>query len=251
MKINKFGSKKVDSLHRDDNLDRLAIVNEKTPFSITEAFRTAYTNILYLPIDGKSKKIAFTSAFSGEGKTYVSLNLAITLAQNGDGRKVLLIDADMRKPRVARLLGFDENTNGLSEYLAGVNDTPNILSTYTPNMSVLLSGQQSMNPIGLLNSCRMQELISQLEDEYSYILIDTPPVNIVSDAVIIGSVIDGYIMVARAERSDVNSIGDAVDALSQSGASIFGFILTDLDPKSNGKKKSTYYRYNSYEYKNV
>jgi capsular exopolysaccharide synthesis family protein len=235
--------KTEDKFHRDDAIDKLAIVNESTPFSITEAFRTAYTNILYLPIEGKSKKIAFTSAVSGEGKTYVSINMAITLAQNGDGKKVLLIDADMRKPRVANLLGLDSVSNGLSEYLAGVNDTPNILSTNTPNLSVLLSGQQSMNPIGLLNSKRMKELISLLEEDFSYIIIDTPPVNIVSDAVIIGKFVDGYILVTRAEVSDVNSIGDAVDSLNQAGVNIFGLILTDLDPKGKANKKSSYYKY--------
>ncbi len=243
MKFGKSNSKKEDKLHREDAVDRLAIVNENTPFSITEAFRTAYTNILYLPIEGKSRKIAFTSAVSGEGKTYISINAAITLAQNGDGKKILLIDADMRKPRIANLLGLDNSSNGLSEYLAGVNETPNIISTDVPNLSVLLSGQQSMNPIGLLNSRRMQELISVLEKEYSYIIIDTPPVNIVSDAVIIGKVVDGYIVVTRAEISDVNNIGDAIDTIKQAGVNIFGFILTDLDPKGKSSKKSSYYRY--------
>ena len=90
--------------HSNDKVDELRLIDENTPFAITEAFRALYTKILYLPIEDKCRKIALTSAFSGEGKTYISINLAITLAKSSENKRVLLVDADMRKPRVARIL---------------------------------------------------------------------------------------------------------------------------------------------------
>ena len=235
-------------VHDDDQMDIRRLVNNAAPFAVCEAFRTLYTNVLYLPIDGKCKKIALTSAVSGEGKTFVSLNLCMTIAQNSSEYKVLLIDSDMRQPRVANLLGDkDVTSHGLSEYLAGIDAEPNIKKTSIPNFYVITSGGETVNPAGLIRTSRMKELIDKCEGEYDYVIIDTPPVGIVADATLLCDFVDGYILSSRADYSDVRSIADALDALQHVGATVFGSVICNVKFKSgNGRYgKYKYGKYNS------
>lgn len=241
---------KQKNAHSSDSSDMLRILDDSTPFAVKEAFRTLYTNVLYLPIEDKCKKIAVTSAFSGEGKTYVSINLAITLAQNSDNRKVLLVDMDMRKPRVARLLKglvpAVKKDDGLSEFLAGIVKEPTIYDSRIPNLSILFSGAESANPAGLINSSKMAELIKMCEENYDYIIFDTPPVNIVSDAVLLVNHINGYIITTRADYSNINDLSDAIDSIEAVEGTIFGIVLSAINPKN-----SRYGRYGKYgKYKN-
>ena len=223
--------------HSNDKVDEQRLLDENTPFAINESFRALYTKVLYLPIESKCKKIALTSAFPGEGKTYVSINLAITLAKNSENKKILLIDADMRKPRVARILSKYaekvENDNGLTEFLAGIDEKPNIIETDIPNLSILFSGKESANPIGLINSKRMGELLEICSEEYDYIILDTPPVTVVSDAVLFADKIDGYVMAARADYSNINSLSEAVDVIKKVGGEVFGVVLSAVNPKNS------------------
>ena len=236
--------------HSNDKIDELRLIDENTPFAINEAFRALYTKVMYLPIDDKCRKIALTSAFSGEGKTYVSINLALTLAKSVENKKILLIDADMRKPRVARILSKYSNNDdaqkgGLSEYLAGIHDTPNIIKTDISNFSILFSGKESSNPIGLIHTKRMNELIEKCSNEYDFIIFDTPPVNVVSDAILFADKINGYIMAARADYSNINALADAIDSIRNVGGEVFGVVLSSVNPKNSGGS----YRYKSYRNK--
>ena len=236
--------------HSNDKIDELRLLDEKTPFAINEAFRALYTKVMYLPIDDKCRKIVLTSAFPGEGKTYVSINLAITLARSLENKKVLLIDADMRKPRVARILSrYVNNENvkggGLSEYLAGIHDTPNIIGTDIPNFSILFSGKESSNPIGLIHTKRMNELIDRCSEEYDFIIFDTPPVNVVSDALLFADKINGYIMATRAGYSNINALIDAIDSIQNVGGEVYGVVLSSVNPKNSGGA----YKYKSYKNK--
>ena len=243
MRFNLF--KKI--VHDDDQMDIRRLINKEAPFAVCEAFRTLYTNVLYLPIESKCKKIAFTSALSGEGKTFVSINLCMTIAQNSSELKVLLIDADMRQPRVANLLGDkDVTSHGLSEFLAGIDEEPNIKHTEIPNFDVITSGGESVNPGALIRSSRMSKLISKCEGEYDYIIIDTPPVGIVSDATLLCDFVDGYILSTRADYSDVRSISDAVDALNHVGATIFGTVICNVKFKSSRRGRYGKYKYGKY-----
>jgi capsular exopolysaccharide synthesis family protein len=235
--------------HSSDSLDSLRIVGDNTPFAISEAFRSLYAKIKYLPKKENCHKIVITSAESGEGKTFISINLALTLASNNDNKKVLLIDLDMRKPRVSRLIGelCDGNSDvGASEYLALISETPNILKTKTPNLDILFSGQKSVNPIGLLNSLRLKDLIDSASGTYDYIVFDTPPVNVVSDALLLSDKVDGYIIVSRADYSNVNSLSAAIDGINKVGGTIYGSVLCNVNPKSmygskNKEYRNTYY----------
>lgn len=233
--------------HDTDANDKSRLISDRTPFAISEAFRTLYTNILYLPIQDSCKKIAVTSGFSGEGKTYISINLALTIARSDSEHKVLLIDSDMRKPRVSHLLKeIKPNVHGLSEYLAGIDATPNIQQTNLPNLSVLTSGSESANATALISSSRFDSMMEMLVDKYTYIIFDTPPANVVSDAILLNDHINGYFVVARADYSDVNEISELFENLSSINANVFGMCLTAVSPKGYNGKYSRYKKYYKY-----
>jgi capsular exopolysaccharide synthesis family protein len=202
-----------------------------------------HANVQYLPIVDKCKKIAITSAVSGEGKTYIALNLSITLATNSD-KKVLLVDMDMRAPRIKKLIKSKvvraKKFAGLSEYLAGIDKEPNILNTDIPNFDVLFSGKESSNSIGLINSPKIVTLFEELSEKYDYIIIDTPPVNIVTDALLLSGKINGYILSTRSNYSNINSLNIAIENIKSVGGEIFGLVLTELNVKS---AKNTKYKY--------
>ena len=233
--------------HDRTAVDALKIIDESTPFAVKEAFNSLATNVIYLPITDRCKKIAITSSVSGEGKTYISINLSIVLAKNLTDKKVLLIDMDIRSPRISKLFkSFSDSYNsneGLSEYLIGISDKPNIVSTNIPGLSILFAGGESSNPAGLINSQKMTEFLKKCEEEYDYIIIDTPPINIVSDATLLNDRVNGYIITTRSEYSTTRSLAVAEELLNSVGAHIFGVVLTAYNPKKGRK-----YGY-SYDYK--
>ncbi len=230
----------------DEQNDSARLITESTPFAVIEAFRALYVNVLYLPIEDKCKKIAITSAFPGEGKTYTSINLSITTAQNSDSKKVLLIDLDMRKSSICKLFANrikDGNVNqGLTEYLTGITDEPNILETDIPNLYILFAGHSCINPAGLILSKRFEALLKECEEKFDFIFIDTPPVTVVSDAALLVGRVNGFLISTRADFSTTSALSTAVDTLSNVGAQIFGIVYTD----EKMKKAKGYGKYGSY-----
>jgi capsular exopolysaccharide synthesis family protein len=161
------------------------------------------------------------------------MNLAISLAETGD--KVLLIDADMRRPALARLL-VEKATPGLSNILAGLETSKEaIRKEMYPNLDILFSGDVPPNPSELLSSDRMRQLIEEMAVHYDYILVDTPPVNVVSDACIIASLLDGVLMLVRKDQSRKDDTKRAIDSLHLTGAKVLGFVLNgvEVDTKKN------------------
>jgi len=226
----------------------LGLINDSTPFAIREAYKTLYTNIIYVGIEDRCKKIAVSSAVPSEGKSSVSANLAYTIAQNSRDTKVLLIDADMRVPKIHTFFNLDPNSHGLSEYLAGVDSEPNVTYLEDENISVLTSGARSLNPTQLLSSSNMVKLFEILEEKFDFIIIDTPPINIVADALLFNEYINGYVISTLSEYSDVNSVNMCVEQLNRVGARILGFVLSALKLKNLGGryKHSRYnHRYSS------
>ena len=219
------------------------LINEETPFAIREAYKALYTNVRYLNIDSKCKKIVVTSAVPGEGKTTLSINLALTLAQNLEEKRVLLIDADMRRPRVASTLNIDSNTRGLSEFLAGLDNDPNFEYIAQHKLMVLTAGGQNANPTKLIGSDRMRKLLDACEEEFDYVIIDTPPVTVVTDAILFNSNVSGYILSTRSEYSNLNKLSDCVKSLEAVGAEIFGIVLSDVVVKKSSGRYSRYSRY--------
>ena len=238
--------------------DSKRILSPESPFAITESYRALYTNILYLPIESKCKKLAVVSAIPGEGKTTVSINLAYTIASNSAESRVVIIDADMRKPRISRLIGFNgKKMSGLSEYLAGIDAEPTLLPTKYDNLKFLSSGAVNANSPALLSTGRMKTLMSYLEENFDYIIFDTPPVTVVSDALMLNDYVDGYIMAVQSEFSDYNSVSEALSRFEASESRVFGFVMTAHNMKNAdgrrvghskyGKKYSYNYYYSSDE----
>lgn len=233
----------------DSNIaDNMNIIDDNTPFAVREAFSTLCTNIMYLPISDKCKKIAITSANAHEGKTYTSVNLAISLSHNFVDKKILLIDMDIRKSSVSKHFKHLEDISvaktGLSEYLLGFSDKPNVVQTTIPGLSVLFAGERCTAPQELITSQKMSDLIKSLEAEYDIILIDTPPL-IVSDARLISNLVNGYLISTRANYSTLNSIANTEEELKKVGARIFGIVLNEYKPKFR-KKDLKYTIYSDY-----
>ena len=152
----------------------------------------------------------------------------------------------MRCPNVAKMLGLDERASGLSEYLAGIDKDPRF--DYLPQyrLMVLTSGGRSVNPTKLIGSEGMKRLIAACETEFDYIIIDTPPVTVVTDAVLFNSITNGYVIATRSEYSNMNRLNDCLSKLDQVGAEIYGLVLMDDKARSYGGKYSKYSKYDKY-----
>ena len=205
---------------------RRNILSASSDFAVQEAYKTLRTNIRFALRGNTCKKFCITSGMPGEGKSITILNLAISFAEAG--QKVLLVDADLRRPALARLL-VEKPTPGLSNVLAGLN-TPEeaIRVEVRPNLDILFCGDAPPNPSELLGSEKMIEFVEQMSQKYDYILIDTPPVNVVSDACIVAGLLDGVLLLARKDRSNKETIKKAVNQLQLTGAKLLGFILNGV-----------------------
>ncbi len=221
-------------------LNRKRLLNEKTRFDVKEAYKELRTNIMFSLPGGGCKKILLTSSVASEGKSTTNMNLAITVAETG--AKVVLVDCDMRRPNVARLLG-EKGDIGLSNVL--VNDCTvksAVHKTKYNNLDVLYAGKIPPNPAELLSSDKMKELVNTLSAEYDYIFFDTPPINLVTDAALISSLADGVVLVSRQFVTERKLLLQAVEKLKFVNAKIIGVVLNDV-----GMLKSGYGAYGKYK----
>lgn len=223
------------------------LLSSKSPFSVQEAYKTLRTNVTFSLPGTDCKCIGITSANRGEGKSTIAVNLAISLAQLN--KKVVLIDCDMRLPTVITKLGINAK-EGLSNYLSGqISEVP-VVRIRNLGIDVIPSGTIPPDATTLINSEAMAELVNLLKDAYEYIVFDFPPINIVSDAVLLSGMIDGYLMVVRHGVSEYKKVSEALRQMQFAEAKIVGFVYNG---KSNDKKyykpKGYYYRYDYYYYK--
>ena len=242
--VYKKNNKRKHSKNRARVLVNRFILNDSTSFAVAEAYRMARTNIFYLPTKESCKKIVIASAVASEGKSTCGINILKILAQAG--KKVLLIDADMRRPRIARYLNIDKQ-DGLSEYLAGLCDNAEITKNTDLGFDVIVSGNVSSSSAELLATPRVDALFDECSREYDYIIIDTPPINVVTDATVLADKIDGYLLAVRAGFSSVDDIKQTVHSLEQVDAKILGIMLENVDPKTEiYGKYSRYGKYGKY-----
>jgi succinoglycan biosynthesis transport protein ExoP len=217
-------------------------MDDDMKFKVSEAYKTARTNLSFSLVKEGCKKIAITSPHSEEGKSTTSVNLAITLAQQ-ETAKVLLIDCDLRKPKVNRFFN-QQSSPGLTNCLGGMKDYASIIrKTDAPNLDLITSGVFVPNPSELLAGAKMKTLIETMEGKYDYIVFDTPPVNMVVDALSLSGLVDGYVVVVRAGVTLNPDLQRAVAALEHAKVKILGVIL-------NGAKieeKNYNYYYECYE----
>lgn len=217
---------------------RRNILNKYSNFYIREAYKTLRTNIRFFLNQEGCKKFCITSSTMGEGKSITILNLAISFAENG--QKVLLIDADMRRPAMARLL-VEKGTPGLSNVLAGlVTEDLAIRKEVYPNLDMLFSGDVPPNPSELLGSDRMKDLLARLSENYDYILVDSPPVNAVSDARVVASLLDGVLYLVRQDKTEKDAVARGINQLKLTDAKLLGFVLNGINPDA---KKYYYAEY--------
>ena len=214
---------------KDSAIDARLIAYFDQKSVISEQYKILSTNLLSLN-KGKSQKIfGLTSSIHSEGKTVSALNLAITLAQAVQKPKILLIDADMRRGRLARYLGVQQD-KGLSEVLSAQTQINDVLFHIDiENLTFMAAGAVPANPAELLASNSMKDLLAQLRPQFDYILIDTPPVIPVTDPVIISSLVDGMIVVVQAGRTQRGMVKRTAEQLEQSHAKITGYILTGIE----------------------
>ncbi|MBO5938318.1 MAG: polysaccharide biosynthesis tyrosine autokinase [Clostridia bacterium] len=217
----------------------IKVLNEQTPFTVFETFNQLRTNLIYAtPADVKCPVYAITSVREASGKSTVITNLAISFSQIG--KRVLLIDGDMRCPTIHSFFELNKRSKGLSELILGIeNDV--IVHDIRPGLDVITSGRISTNPSNLLNSAKLRELIAEWKDSYDAIFFDFPPMGIVSDCVVISDEITGYLFSILSNGDNAKNVLSTLDAMKQVGANIFGSILNDYNLKASG--------YYSYRYK--
>jgi capsular exopolysaccharide synthesis family protein len=224
----------------------IELVNHLYPkFSIAEDYRTVRTSILFSHADAAPKTIAFTSTLPQEGKTATISNLAVSFAQL-EGR-VLLIDADLRKPRLSKVFNL-RNINGLSSYLAGKHTFNEVLQkTSIDNIWTIPSGPHPPNPAELLNSKRMKELLAEAKERFTVVLLDTPPVLAVIDPVIVSSLVDSTVFVVRAGKTTRRPLARAVEEVRKAKADIIGIVFNEVRIGRQGIG-TPFYHYYQYEY---
>lgn len=207
------------------------IVQKDSKSSISEAYRAVRTNLQFAGADKKIKCISFTSSTPSEGKSTTISNIALTMAQ--DDKKVLLIDADMRKPVQHQIFGLFNK--GLSNCIAmNMSLDEAIQPSDHPNLDILASGPVPPNPSELLGSQKMEELLQKVIQIYDYVLIDMPPVLAVTDAAVLSSKVDGVVFVIRSGKISPDEAKLAKSRLEQAGANILGAVLNVVPQRHSG-----------------
>lgn len=220
------------------------ILTNDSPFIIKEAYKATRTNIYFTLSSVKGcKVIAFTSSKQDEGKSTTCINLAISFSEANN--KVLVIDADMRMCSVHKLVGI-ENKGGLSNVLVGFTKLNEIITHTDYGFDVITAGPTPPNPSELLSLEVMSELIDVLKEHYDYIFIDTPPINVVSDAIAMSTKMNaGVALVVRQKYTTHDAIKKSKSTLEFANAKLIGFVLNDVTNESF-TYRSRYGRYRSY-----
>lgn len=219
---------------------------ENLSFAAKEAFKRLRTNLVmsFPEEESKNRIVGITSAQPSEGKSTVSLNLAYSLAELG--KKVLLVDADMRRPSIHINTGISQ-TPGLSDLMGRVNEISMVLKKYVSDtgivsFDIIPSGSITQNPSELLNSKRMERLLQALGAAYDFVIIDLPPVGTVIDAVSVSKCTDGMLVVLRENNCSRSLLVDCVEQLKFAGVNILGFVVNGaLEGAGKRYQYSNYY----------
>lgn len=224
-----------------------AILTKDAPFSYVEAHKMLRTNLEFLSSLSEMKSIVVTSALPEESKSTTAINLAITLAERGDS--VVLVECDLRKPVLNKYMGVKHTGKGLTTYLinsAPLEDCITYVKEY--DLSLVNAGSIPPNPSELLHHDRMRQLIGELKQRYDYVIIDTPPITVVTDAIILGNVTDGMLLVIRSKYAQSKTIRLAKQKLDTVGIKLLGAVITQFDVKKSGWHSGYDYGYSDYGY---
>ena len=229
------------------------LLSEDSTFPMREAYKSLRTNVMFSIPGSDSKCIGIVSANRGEGKSTIAINLAISFAQAN--KKVIVVDCDMRLPTVAAKIGINA-TPGLSNYLAGNGEIQGDLIQHVDDydIDVLAAGDIPPDPTTLLGSKQMESLVALLKEYYDYIVLDFPPVTVVTDAVILSGTVDGYLVVVRHGLSEFQKLRETFRRLDFSDAKVAGVVYNGKGSRNSYSKyyskKGEYYYYDEYYQKN-
>lgn len=220
------------------NTDSVILTQVEANSSIAESYRQLRTALLLSSAGHAPRTLLFTSSQPAEGKTTTSVNTAISLAQTGSA--VLIIDADLRRPRVHKIFGL-KNIAGLSNYLTGEGDLASLIQVAMPNLYVLPVGPLPPNPAELLGSARMKQVVEALTTNFDYIVIDSPPVSSFADSLILSSLVEGVIIVVKGGATPREMAQRTKAHLQSVGAKILGVVINQIKLQPHD-----YYYYSTY-----
>lgn len=247
-------SQDLESLTGLPVLSALPVISGRKPVNavlaqskgaFAEGVRSIHTSILLSDVDTRRKRLLVTSSVPSEGKTTVAINLALML---GQVERVLLVDADLRRPSLAKVLGL-ERREGLTEYLVGTTEPARCIHRYEAgNIDVLPVGKIAPNPAELLTSERFRLLLQSLSDQYDRIIFDTAPCQAVSDTRLLAPLVDGVIFLVKAETTARRVVMSSLRNLQQARARILGAVVNQVDMKRHGRDYGgDYYAYRYYQ----
>lgn len=205
----------------------------------SEAYRTLRTNLLYSAVDEPPQAVVLTSPGPGEGKSTTCANLGVVLAQTG--WSCLILDCDLRKPTMHKVFGL-RNVWGVADVVVGQRTLEAVWQEPIKGLKVVTSGSIPPNPAELLESGRFTELLGQARQQFKYVLVDAPPVELVSDAAILATQVDGVLLVLDAHNTRKTSVRKSIRSLNTVGANVLGTVMNNV----KASKGSGYYNYGRY-----
>lgn len=241
--------KYLPSLRRKDAQARTTmgtILTDKVQFSVTEAYNMLRTNLNFTLSTRENNTFVVSSPLSGDGKSTTAANIAITLAQTK--AKVLLIDCDLRRPVQHKMFNIS-NEKGLSHVLTGKRFEDNVHTGIYENLDILTSGSMPPNPSELLGSNNMEKLLDYTKNIYDYVILDTSPINVVTDAMLLSKLVSGIILVVRQNLSTYDEIDRAIESIDFVKGNILGVVVNSVEESNTkyGRKYGYDYSSNSYD----
>jgi capsular exopolysaccharide synthesis family protein len=234
-------------MKRQHNLDMqdVQLITEDSPFEFTEAYKALRTNFNFMAFNGENRKILVTSSVPNEGKSSIVINLAISLAQIG--KRVLVVDGDLRNPSLHRYLNNKKDPERcLSALLTGSIDFDSCIIETVHGFDLLPGGVVPPNPVELISSRQMNAVLEKALETYDYVICDTPPIGIVTDAAALSALCDGVLFVLRHKTTRKNQVYGALRRLETVKANVLGVVLNHYDIGDVSGKGYGYY--NSYGY---
>jgi len=225
-----------------DNTSSFLPLRDLPQSSASEAFRMLQANLKFSSVDQKIKVIVFTSSIPNEGKSTVSANLGMALAELG--HRVLIIDADLRRPSQHQVWE-EPNAVGLSNVLVEDKEVNSVVKELMPNLDVLTAGAPPPNSTALLDSQRMKDVLNQCSLDYDYVLVDTPPLAVAADAAILGRLGQGVLLVVRPNVVAGSNLDNTKEILQRSGQPLLGMVVNGVIPDN---EPDSYYYYCAQDY---
>lgn len=221
-----------------------SVLHENAPKNYVASYKMLASSIEFITVAQKCKSIMITSSIANEGKTNCCVNLSLSLAESG--KSVCLVECDLRKPSLHKFIDSKRNTLGLTHVLKQETELSSaVRKVNNTSMSILVAGMTPPNPTELLASQKMQEIIDELETQYDYVIYDTPPAYMISDAAVLGKSMDATFMIVKHNSTEKKIAAKAKNNLENAGVKILGVVLTGYKDKTT-ETYSDYYSYGYY-----